>query len=215
MARLFITPREIDFISDITKEITKDVIGQVVYYYKPRVDLSNTHDIYDEATEKVFDPPVELDCRVAWGGSDMKQDRFGQDKIRNIEIHVQYRDLIDRGIVLQEGDYFQFGNTFYEMFNVSKDKIMFGQVEHITGYNITGKQVRKGIIDKPIHGPTEEKYTDDGAVQETFTQQRGDAGKGDKRVLVEDGVLDSPIGPAQSVKKASPTQKSSFYGDDS
>ena len=30
MARLFITPRELDFISDINKEIVKDVIGQKV-----------------------------------------------------------------------------------------------------------------------------------------------------------------------------------------
>ena len=72
MARLFITPREIDFISDITKEITKDVIGQVIYYYKPRVDLSKIHDIYSEATEKVFDPPVEIDCRINWGATELK-----------------------------------------------------------------------------------------------------------------------------------------------
>ena len=60
MARLFITPREIDFIADITKEITKDVIGDVIYYYKVREDVSEVHDIYEEAPEKVFDPPIEL-----------------------------------------------------------------------------------------------------------------------------------------------------------
>ena len=43
MARLFITPREIDFISDVTKEIVKDVIGQKIYYYKVREDLSKVH----------------------------------------------------------------------------------------------------------------------------------------------------------------------------
>ena len=40
MARLFITPREIDFIADIAKEITKDVIGDVIYYYKV-IDLNS------------------------------------------------------------------------------------------------------------------------------------------------------------------------------
>tara|TARA_R110000851_G_scaffold37420_8_gene96688 strand:+ start:3225 stop:3869 length:645 start_codon:yes stop_codon:yes gene_type:complete len=214
MARLFITPREIDFISDITKEITKDVIGQVIYYYKPRIDLSKIHDLYSEATERVFDPPVEIDCRISWGGSDLKLDRFGQDKIRSAEVYLHYRDLIDRNIKVEEGDYFQFGDTFYEMLNVSKDKIMFGQVEHITGYNITAKQVRKGIIDKPAFGPTEEKYLDDNAVQEVFTQQRGDSNKGDKRSLVNDEVLDSPIAAGQTVQPAS-SSKSSFYGDDS
>ena len=39
MSRLFITPREIDFIADVTKEITKDVIGDVIYYYT----VSYTH----------------------------------------------------------------------------------------------------------------------------------------------------------------------------
>ena len=33
MSRLFITQREINFISDITKEIIKDVVGQKIYYY--------------------------------------------------------------------------------------------------------------------------------------------------------------------------------------
>ena len=47
MARLFITPREIDYISDLTKEITKDVIGQKIYYYRVREDLTQVHDIYE------------------------------------------------------------------------------------------------------------------------------------------------------------------------
>ena len=48
MARLFITPREIDFISDLTKEINKDVIGQKVFYYKIRADLTDIHEVYEE-----------------------------------------------------------------------------------------------------------------------------------------------------------------------
>ena len=214
MARLFITPREIDFISDITKEITKDVIGQVIYYYKPRVDLSKVNDIYDEMTEKVFDPPVEIDCRLSWGGSTLKQDKFGQDKLRSVEVYLHYRDLIDRNIKVEEGDYFQFGDTFYEMLNVGKDKIMFGQVEHVTGFNITAKQVRKGIISKPAFGPTEEKYLDDNAVQHVFRQQRGNTDLGDKRELVNDEILDSPLSSGQVVQPTANT-KSSFYGDDS
>ena len=53
MARLFITPREMDFISDLTKEVTKDVIGQTIFYYKVREDVSEVHEIYEEAIEKV------------------------------------------------------------------------------------------------------------------------------------------------------------------
>ena len=55
MARLFITTREIDFISDLTKEITKDVIGQSIYYYRIREDVSEVHEVYEESLEKIFE----------------------------------------------------------------------------------------------------------------------------------------------------------------
>ena len=91
---------------------------------------------------------------------------------------------------------------------------MYGQIEHYTGYVLMGKTARKGQIDvKPI-GPTEEIYTDDDAVQETFEQQRGDASKGDRRELVQDNVIPSPETGAKSVKKSSGSSKSSFYGDE-
>ena len=38
-----------DFISDLTKEVTKDVIGQTIFYYKIREDVSEVHEIYEEA----------------------------------------------------------------------------------------------------------------------------------------------------------------------
>ena len=80
MARLFITPREIDMISDITKEIHKDVIGQVLYYYPVREDITKVHDVYEEAPEKIFDPPIEIDARLEWQAKEVSTDRFGNVK---------------------------------------------------------------------------------------------------------------------------------------
>ena len=213
MARLFVTAREIDFISDLTKEVTKDVIGQVMYYYKPRIDLSDADNVYDEMRQRVFDPPLEIDCRVQWNPSEKSTDRYGHQALASIEIYLHYRDLIDRGIVVEEGDFFQFGDTFYEMTTVNTDKIMFGMVEHITGYTVTGKQARKGLIDKPYNGPTGEEYSDSNAQQNTFVQQRGNSSKNDKRQLVSDGILDERLGEAQKVQKTDGA-KSSFYGDE-
>ena len=95
MARLFITPREIDFISDLTKEVTKDVIGDMIYYYKVREDVSEVHDIYSESMDKVFDPPIELDARVQWNPKDVKSDRFGYESIYSCEAYLHYRDMLD------------------------------------------------------------------------------------------------------------------------
>ena len=78
---------------------------------------------------------------------------------------------------------------------------------------MAGKTARKGQLDvKPI-GPTEEIYTDPDAVQGSFTQQRGNPSKGDKRQLVSDNVLTEPVSGAKSVNKVV-SNKSSFYGDE-
>ena len=218
MARLFITPREIDFISDLTKEITKDVIGQSVFYYKVREDVSEVHDIYEESLEKVFDTPIEIEVRVQWNPSNIVTDRFGYEEKSNIEVYIHYRDMIDKNIRLQEGDYFSFGSTFFEVTSIKHDKILFGQVEHISGYTIIGKQARRGQInnERP-HGPTEEIYTDPNAVQKDFEQQRGQqrnsAGlTGDTRELIKKGVLETPITGTKKIKKDSVS--SAFYGDE-
>lgn len=212
MARLFITPREIDFISDLTKEVTKDVIGDVIYYYKVREDISEVHDVYEEAREKVFNAPVELDARVQWNQREVRNDRFGYEGTYTCEVYLHYRDMIDRNFKLEEGDYFSHGDNFFEVTSIKYDKVIFGQVEHICGYVINGKQARKGLINKKPHGPTEEIYTDDNAVRDTFVQQRGDSTKGDKRALVDQEKVDSTTHVQQEVKKDAVS--SSFYGDE-
>ena len=212
MSRLFITPREIDFIADIAKEITKDVIGDVIYYYKVREDVSQFHDVYEEATEKIFDPPIEIDARVQWNPREVKTDRFGMEGIYTTEAYIHYRDMIDRGIKFEEGDYFSYGDNFFEVTSIVYDKVIFGQVEHISGFTLKGKQARKGQINFKPHGPTEEIYSDPDAVKQEFVQQRGDASKGDSRALVAQGKVDNSLHEKQKVKKD--TISSSFYGDD-
>ena len=212
MARLFITPREIDLISDLTKEIHKDIIGQVIYYYPVRDDITKVHDVYEEAIDKIFDPPIEIDSRVEWSAKEINTDRFGHHSTYNVTAYLHYRDVLDRGLEIREGDYFSFGDNFFEIVSSKYDSLIFGQIEHVTGYVLMGKTARKGQIDvKPV-GPTEELYTDSDAIQETFTQQRGDMKKGDRRELVADKVIPSPETGAKTVNKKD-SSRSSFYGD--
>jgi len=213
MARLFVTPKEIDLISDLTKEIHKDVIGQVIYYYSVREDISKVHDVYEEAVNKVFDAPVEIDARLEWQQKEVQTDRFGHHATYNITAYLHYRDVIDRGLEVRVGDYFSYGDNFFEITSSKYDSVIYGQIEHYTGFVITAKTARKGQIDVRPIGPTEEIYTDADAVQEDFTQQRGDATKGDRRELVADGVIPSPETGAKSINKSG-SSKSSFYGDE-
>ena len=218
MGRLFVGQREVDFFSDITKEIIKDVAGQKIYYYTVRDDLSNIHDIYEESIEKIFNPPIEIECLVEWQPSEIRTNNFGSEQIKTVSLFLHYRDLLDRGIVFNEGDFFSYGSLFFEATSVIYDKLVYGQIERVVSMKVVGKQARFQNIAKDPIGPTWEGYADDDAIQTTFEQQRGTTDT-DKRQLREDGVLPEPIsGP----KKVAPdgTVKSingvgsSFYGDE-
>ncbi len=214
MARLFITPREIDFISDLNKEIVKDVLGQKIYYYSVREDVSEVHDVYEESIEKVFDPPIEIESRISWEPSSVATTKFGHEKIAGLICHMHYRDILDKELNIRTGDFISYGDNFFEITSAIYDKSIFGQIEHVTGLRLTCKQARIGQINKTPHGPTQEEYGDPDAIQETFVQQRGQSENelgetNDKRKLIEDGIIDPPLTGAKSIKKQG--IKSSFY----
>ena len=220
MARLFITPREINFINDIAKEVIKDVVGQKIYLFQISEIKSKVHDIYEESPDKVFETPIELDCLVKYNAQEIRTDRFGSEEYYTIEAYIQSRDLFDKGIEILEGDFFSYGSTFFEVIKAPLTQTIFGQIEHKRFITITGRQSRKDQFLSKVFGPTSEEFTDSDAVQETFVQQRGyeqnKLGKtGDVRDLQKNGVLDKPItGPKEVSSNGDRTGVgSSFYDE--
>ena len=188
MGRLFITPREIGLVNDLTKELIKDVVGQKIYYYSISLTKTRINTLYDEAPEKIFENPIEINCLVDYKEPTYKIGSFGVDETQNIEAYIQYRDLIDKGIEIDVGDFFSYGDVFF--------------LTHVIG-------------------PTDEKYSDGDAVQETFVQQRGfksnsEGATGDVRELQKSDVLDAPISGPQEVspKGTEGSVGSSFYDDE-
>ena len=214
MGRLFVTPREVDFINDITKELIKDVVGQKIYYYSISEAKTKINDLYDEAPEKIFEDPIEIECLVNYQEPNFKTGKFGIEKSQNIEAYIQSRDLSDKQIEILTGDFFTYGSVIFEITSVTVTKNIFGQVEHSDGIKVIGKQTRKQVFFTKVLGPTDEDFTDPDAVQDTFVQQRGfeenRLGKtGDVRELRKKEVLDDPItGP----KEVSPTGTSTNAG---
>ncbi len=217
MPRLFISPREIDFFNDIAKEITKDIVGQVIYYYPISIEKSDTHPVYEEAIRKVFENPIQIECLVEWNPSDITTTRFGHDATANISVWIQSRDMIEREIELREGDFFTYGSQIFEVTTVRTFRNIYGQVEFDDGIELRGKQARKDVFAVIAQGPTEESFSDDDAVQDTFKQQRGLTDT-DERNLVENEVLEAPdiTEPAEVSPRGtkSPSKaKSGFYGE--
>ena len=218
MARLFVGQREVDFFSDITKELIKDVAGQKIFYYTIREDLSDVHDVYEEALHKIFNPPIEVECLVEWQPSEVKTTQYGHEQIKVITAYLHNRDLIDRDIDIKQGDYISYGEYFFEITSFVYDKLIYGQVERIASVKLMAKQARIEHIFKTALGPTSEAYLEEDAIQTTFEQQRGTKDH-DTRQLQKDGVLEAPISGPKKVAPDGTTKSvngvgSTFYGDE-
>ena len=221
MSRLFITEREINYINDLAKELIKDVVGQKIYYFSISNIKSQVHDVYEESPDKIFEKPIEIDALVKYSPQDVRTNRFGSEEYYSIECYLQSRDLLNKGITVHEGDFFSYGETFFEVIKSPATDVIFGQIEHKAYITITGKQSRKGQFLSKIFGPTSEAYSDADAVQNTFVQQRGFeknrlGATGDVRDLQKNGVLDAPLtGPAEVSPAGDPDSVGSSFYDES
>lgn len=222
MSRLFVTDREQRLIADLTRELIKDVVGQRIIYYAVSVDKTKSHDVYGEALAKAFEKPLLIDALVdARFHEDTTVSEFGVDNQYTIEAYVHWRDLVERGISVNIGDFFSFGQIMYEVTERNFINTIYGQAEHKTGVKLIGKRARSSQFDAPRLGPTDISNTDPDAVQEQFYQTRGreenaEGATGDVRELVRDGVLEPSLtGPHEVSEKGEGSGKvSSFYGDE-
>jgi len=217
VSRLFIGQREQNLISDITKELFRDVVGQKVYYYSISETKTRNHEIYNESPDKVWDAPIELPALVGSPERTVKTDIFGPEHLAKIEIFLHYRDLLDIGVNVVIGDFVRWGDTVYEVANISNLRNIYGHAEQTDGLKLECVQARKGQIDPPQIGPSDIAYSDPDAVQKEFEQTRGNkeiSGQptGDKRELQENGVLEKPVSGPNRVVEDGP-KGSDFYGD--
>lgn len=212
------TERELAFISDITKEVIKDIVGQKIYYYPISEIKTKTHVVYDEAVKKVFDNPIIIDALVdTTFQSATKINQFGIDQQYQLEVFVQYRDLVDKGINVNIGDFFSFSETFYEITEQIVMRNIYGLPEHREGIKLIGTKARSGQLTATTKGPTDIRYTDPDAVQVKFEQQRGlpensEGPTGDVRELVKQGVLDPPLTGPRQVSEAGAVADNSHKG---
>jgi hypothetical protein len=224
VARLFITPREQNFVADLTKELIKDVNGQFIHYYPISYERTASHDVYDESMQKVFDNPIKIDCIV---DGDQHEEttvgKFTADTRQLLDVWMQHRDLVDKGINLEIGDYFSYSDIFYEISSTTRQKKIFGQAEHDRGVKVTGTRVREEQFRARLMGPTGRQYSDPDAEQKVFNQQRGYAENAegetnDVRELVKNEVITQPLtGPREVSERGALADDShyasSFYDD--
>ena len=113
------------------------------------MEATNFHDLYGEAIEKTFLPPIRVYALVNFdeeGSSYL--DSVGIDSMSQITVHFHKRRLTeDQDLFVRQGDFVLYGERYYEIVKTSSSRKLFGQVNQTFEISATCKRARKGLFD--------------------------------------------------------------------
>ena len=146
---LFLGKKERDLVKQVNDELIEKVIGQQILYYP--IDMQNTdfHDLYGEAVEKTFLPPIRVYALVKFDDESTNyMNSVGIDRMSQITVQFHKRRLEeDQDIYVREGDFVLYGDIYYEITKLSQPRKLFGQVEQTFEIAAICKRARKGLFD--------------------------------------------------------------------
>jgi hypothetical protein len=146
---LFLGKKERDLVKQVNDELVEKVIGQQILYYPIDMDTTNFHDLYGEAIEKTFLPPVRVYALVKFDDEGTSYlDSVGIDGSSQITVHFHKRRLTeDQELFVREGDFVLYGERYYEIIKLSSSRKLFGQVNQTFETSAICKRARKGLFD--------------------------------------------------------------------
>jgi len=146
---LFLGKKERDLVKQVNDELIEKVIGQQVLYYPIDMETTNFHDLYGEAIEKTYLPPVRVYALVEYTSFETEYlESAGIDKQWEVMVHFHKRRLTeDQDLFVREGDFILYNNHYYEIVKLSEPKLLFGQSDREFEIAATCKRARKGLFD--------------------------------------------------------------------
>ena len=146
---LFLGKKERDLVKQVNDELIEKVNGQQVLYYPIDMEATNFHDLYGEAVEKTYLPPVRVYALVEWMLDETDYlESAGIDRMWEIKVHFHRRRLTeDQDLFVREGDFILYSNHYYEIVKLAEPKLLFGQSNKEFEIAATCKRARKGLFD--------------------------------------------------------------------
>ena len=146
---LFLGKKERDLVKQVNDELIERVIGQTIAYYAIDHDTTAYHNLYGEAIEKNFLPPIRVQALIEWNGiSTTYSDKIGIDKVSEITVHFHKRRLTeDQDLFVREGDFVLYGDILYQIMTLSQPKRLYGQIEHKLEISAKCIRAREGLFD--------------------------------------------------------------------
>tara|TARA_B100001094_G_scaffold332483_1_gene404769 strand:+ start:12434 stop:12922 length:489 start_codon:yes stop_codon:yes gene_type:complete len=146
---LFLGKKERDLVKQVNDELIEKVIGQQILYYSIDMERTDFHDMYGEAVEKTFLPPVRIYALVnVEEESTSYLEGVGTDADAMINVYFHKKRLNDdQDVFVRQGDFVLYGKVYYEIVKLSEPRKLFGQVDHTFEIMALCKRARRGLFD--------------------------------------------------------------------
>ena len=146
---LFFGKKERDLVKQVNDELIEKIIGQQILYYPIDIERTNFLELYGEAVEKTFLPPVRVYAMVEFTDYSTEYlESAGIDKMWEINVHFHKRRLEeDQNLYVREGDFVLYGDTYYEITSLQEPRQLFGQIDHKVEISAQCIRAREGLFD--------------------------------------------------------------------
>lgn len=115
MAPLFGGRRDISLFRGLNRELINRIITSPIDLFKPALE-DTTENIYGEATDKVWLPPVRIGCRIEYPEKEMPYNEAGiMDVKQNPIFYLLRDDLIKASIKVEVGDIIHWDDKYWEV----------------------------------------------------------------------------------------------------
>ncbi len=139
---LFRSKKDIAFATRIARELVERVAGEKVTYY-PISKKLNKSNLYGEAVQKIFDPPIALYCQVDWDEQDVTTNMFGVDIVYNLQATVLDEYLESINLKIYEGDMIEYDDRRFEIVKITEPRFIFGKESNSLGKVMLARSVRE------------------------------------------------------------------------
>jgi hypothetical protein len=123
---LFITDLEDVFFGSIVEELMVGVVQSFVLYYQVDGSKSEVSNIYGETTKVYFKNPVKIFCIVEEDEGNIDSNQYGMDQKKTLVCWMHRRRLEEVSVVVQEGDFIEFGGISYQIITAIDTRFLTG-----------------------------------------------------------------------------------------
>tara|TARA_A100001201_G_C4071275_1_gene195908 strand:+ start:160 stop:696 length:537 start_codon:yes stop_codon:yes gene_type:complete len=123
---LFGSARDASLIRHINRELINDFIDMEIIFYKLSLEETQSN-MYDESDKKVYYHPIRINALILKEDKSYIGDDSGYDQSRTGEFSFLRDDLVDKNIIIEEGDVIEYDNEFYELDEVGSSQYFTGR----------------------------------------------------------------------------------------